>query len=1099
MAGGYIRGTGVTGVSSDPAELGTPLSQQQNGLGSIQSHEGPQAQSITDPDRLLRRHGRKFTSFSLIGGAIFVAGLALQAALTTGLHISPFMSYIIQAVVSIEASFLLNRALTWRGAKTPFWKACWRFNAQKVITVTVNLILYAGLLKLGINYLIANVLLTAFFTIVNYLAADRFVFIGRHDPATFVAAPANSQDESVGAQPAGASQAQRQASTIPSRTWTQLPTISVVIPCRANENTIRAAVDSILGQDYPMLQEVVLVGSPGDPTWAALEDLQDQRLCIMETETPPGIRDANFKRDLGIRQTSGDLVSLIDSDMIIPPDWMSNAVQLLMDDDVDCVAGIMRSIRDDFWGRFVDRNRLSAKTPRAKSAYRVTADAFGTGGYKPPITADILFTRKMYEDCPIDSTWSHGSLEDYEWFWRVVGRGHQVLVSNRLFGWHHHRAGLENLVAEYRRSARGCAYFIRAHHDSPFAQKRTAQAIVLPAAVFGVLLGIASAVYLGQTALALVSVVTLALASMAFLSIREFVRTRTLESLIYPIPALILGVSYTTNLAAHLIRNAAPAPAATAAAQPLPAASTPGHRKGLGRLLHPLTGILALQAACSLSLVWSNTAFGDEAEYLWLGRLVLAHWLHGTSWPQTYGNVLSGSPVIYPPIGALADAVGGLAGARILSLLFMLGATALLFDVSARLFNRTVAVFAAAFWAISEPVMKLAFATYDPLSVALTALAAWLAVQVAHRKHRGELVLLTAAALALANVTAYPGVVIDPVVIAFAFVVWRSHMGRRAAWQCCAWLVAAWAVIFALAMTAGRSWQGIVDTVLERNFPDKQPMPLIANDVWVYSGFMIVIALVGVVLALGARNQKQRGLIVLLGVAILLVPLVQFKEQTAWSLDKHMAYGIWFASMAAGYAASIALRSVIANYRRVAAAAALTLALAYPGVQAWQSAWFDYHGWANASSFISAVRPILSKAPGQFYMASAIHIAEYYSPLGTQWWRWTSGGVPELTTTGVPQAVWIKDLKSSNYGVIALFYPTSFSAPANISGQLLLVPNESATSKALVNLAGANASQPGLPAMTEALESDPNYQIVAVGPYNSRSSSGIYAIWQKVR
>ena len=271
----------------------------------------------------------------------------------------------------------------------------------------------------------------------------------------------------------------------------------MVIPVRGNEATIRAAVGSILGQDYPLLRELILVGSPGDSTWSALRDVDDPRLFVTETETPPGIRDANFKRDLGIRQTSGDLVSLIDSDMIIPPDWMSTAVRLLMENEVDCIAGVMRSIRDDFWGRFVDRNRLSAKTPRAKAAYLVTAEGFGAAGYKPPITADILFTRKMYEDCPIDGNWSHGSLEDYEWFWRVVERGHKVLVSNQLFGWHHHRSGLKKLTAEYRRSARGCAYFIRAHRESPFAQKRMAQAVVLPLAAFGVLLGLAGAAYMG--------------------------------------------------------------------------------------------------------------------------------------------------------------------------------------------------------------------------------------------------------------------------------------------------------------------------------------------------------------------------------------------------------------------------------------------------------------------------------------------------------------------------------------------------------------------------------------------------------------------------
>ena len=80
----------------------------------------------------------------------------------------------------------------------------------------------------------------------------------------------------------------------------------------------------------------------------------------------------------------------------------------------------------------------------------------------------------------INSLWSHGSLEDYEWFWRAVEGGNRVLVTHELFGWHHHRAGLKRLAAEYRRSARGCAYFIRAHRSSPFARKRLVQAVTLP-------------------------------------------------------------------------------------------------------------------------------------------------------------------------------------------------------------------------------------------------------------------------------------------------------------------------------------------------------------------------------------------------------------------------------------------------------------------------------------------------------------------------------------------------------------------------------------------------------------------------------------------
>ena len=113
--------------------------------------------------------------FSGIGGAVFFMGLGLQAVLTGRWHVLPVVSYLIQAIVSVEMSFLLNRWLTWRDRGTRFWLAFARFNAQKTVTIALNLALYAALLRLGMNYLVANVVLTAVFTVVNYIAGDRLV------------------------------------------------------------------------------------------------------------------------------------------------------------------------------------------------------------------------------------------------------------------------------------------------------------------------------------------------------------------------------------------------------------------------------------------------------------------------------------------------------------------------------------------------------------------------------------------------------------------------------------------------------------------------------------------------------------------------------------------------------------------------------------------------------------------------------------------------------------------------------------------------------------------------------------------------------------
>src|SRR6202451_2178435 len=77
----------------------------------------------------------------------------------------------------------------------------------------------------------------------------------------------------------------------------------------------------------------------------------------------------------------------------------------------------------------------------------------------------------------------------------------------------------------------------------------------------------------------------------------------------------------------------------------------------------PLVLVLVAQAGLSVRLFGVDTAFQDEAEYLWAGHLEWSHWLHGTVVPP-FASYFSGAPVIYPPLGALAGAGGGLAGAR---------------------------------------------------------------------------------------------------------------------------------------------------------------------------------------------------------------------------------------------------------------------------------------------------------------------------------------------------------------------------------------------------------------------------------------------------
>jgi hypothetical protein len=274
-------------------------------------------------------------------------------------------------------------------------------------------------------------------------------------------------------------------------------------------------------------------------------------------------------------------------------------------------------------------------------------------------------------------------------------------------------------------------------------------------------------------------------------------------------------------------------------------------------LLHPLAAICAVQAALSLSLVWSNSAFADEAYYLYVGHLEIATWLHGASLPQAlFERNLSGSPVIYPPIGAVADSIGGLGAARILSLGFMLGATVLLYCTSSRLFGRTAAIAASTLWSVTEPAIRLAFATYDPMSVCLTALSVWLTVEAGYRHRRHMLVLASSASLALAAAAAYSGIVMVPVVLVLAFTVWLPRMPTRQVVSCVALAAVGWLVFFGMLITFSRSWPGLIDTVLNRAIHDNKKTAVIVGVALRYSLFVMPLAVGGAVVAAVVKEYR---------------------------------------------------------------------------------------------------------------------------------------------------------------------------------------------------------------------------------------------------
>ena len=388
-----------------------------------------------------------------------------------------------------------------------------------------------------------------------------------------------------------------------------------------------------------------------------------------------------------------------------------------------------------------------------------------------------------------------------------------------------------------------------------------------------------------------------------------------------------------------------------------------------------MLAILFVQADLSLRLIWSNTAFMDEALYLRAGHIEIAHWLHGT-----YGGAIaffptyfSGAPVMYPPLGALADNLGGLAGARLLSLCFMLGATVLLYAAAGRLFDRKTALAGAALFAILGATQNLgAFATYDAMALFLTVLAAWLVIRA--RGWLSEPLLITAAlAMTLADATKYASALWDPVIIILAMTLSRHGGWLRAVARGLRLTLYLVLILSTAVLIAGHAyWKGITFTTLTRA-SSTASAHVVVGRAYDWIGAVFLLAMLGMAFS-SMRPWRDRVTCMTLTLAVILAPLEQARIGTLTSLQKHVDFGAWFGAIVAGYA-----MAWMADYNRRKGWRLAAVALPFVLIVGLFQSSAMFRAWPDMSSAMPVTATVALHNPGKC-LASENEVISYYLP-----------------------------------------------------------------------------------------------------------------------
>jgi glycosyltransferase involved in cell wall biosynthesis len=110
---------------------------------------------------------------------------------------------------------------------------------------------------------------------------------------------------------------------------TPKPLVSIVVPACNEAAKIRASLQSLLRQDYPRFELIVINDRSTDETGDIINDLakQDARIkAIHVTVLPSGWLGKNHANQKGVEASSGEYILFTDADILFAPDTLSKTV-----------------------------------------------------------------------------------------------------------------------------------------------------------------------------------------------------------------------------------------------------------------------------------------------------------------------------------------------------------------------------------------------------------------------------------------------------------------------------------------------------------------------------------------------------------------------------------------------------------------------------------------------------------------------------------------------------------------------------------------------------------------------------------------------------
>jgi len=206
------------------------------------------------------------------------------------------------------------------------------------------------------------------------------------------------------------------------------PFISLIIPSRNEEQFIRRCLDSIIQQTYPRhrLEVLVVDGMSSDKTKEGVKEYIQNHPLIQLLENPKKLTP--FAMNIGIRNSKGDVVILVNAHSLLDKDFLKNSIHYLNKTGADAVGGMLNSINEE-------SSSIARAIPMAADSL------FGAGGKRYRSRLEEGFVRDTLPYCAYRRDlinkigWIDEDLirdQDEEFNYRILKSGGKIYYTPRI-------------------------------------------------------------------------------------------------------------------------------------------------------------------------------------------------------------------------------------------------------------------------------------------------------------------------------------------------------------------------------------------------------------------------------------------------------------------------------------------------------------------------------------------------------------------------------------------------------------------------------------------------------------------------------------------